>query len=144
MDLLIALSLAASVLQFVDFTYKLVSGSVEIYKSATGLTSENKFLEVIAEDVRQRNGHISDSLKSLGSSNAERRLHKLAARSSDIAQAILGIIKSLKCDNIKPSKWRSFVDLVRSGRKAGELRMLIDKSNKLLAQINTDLIYIIW
>ena len=143
MDPLSALGLAGTVLQFIDFAYKLVSGSVEIYKSTGGLTAENEFLEVIAEDVRQRSDDIPDS-SAFGSSNAGRRLQMLATKSKNIAQQILGIIEYLKRETGKPNKWHSFVDLVRSMRRGPELRMLIDRINKLQVQINSDLTYIIW
>ena len=143
MDPLSALSLVGTILQFIDFAHKLVSGSKEIYASASGLTAANEFLEVVTEDVRQRSEGIPDSSE-FGSSNAGRRLQKLASKSRDIAEAILGILESLKRNAQQPSKWHSFVDIVRSMRKGAELRMLIDQINKLQVQINTDLTYIIW
>ena len=142
MDPLTALSLAANVIQFVDFAYKLVSGSKEIYNSASGLTAENDVLETIAQDVWKFTEQIPNSSQ-YGSSNAGVRLHKLAVKSEELAESILRILESLKRDGKKPSKWTSFVHLLRSMHKAPELRMLIDQINKLQGQINTSLTYLI-
>lgn len=53
MDPLTALGLAASVVQFLDFSGKLVSGAFVLYKSVDGATSLNSCLEHIARDLSQ-------------------------------------------------------------------------------------------
>ena len=140
MDPLSALSLAATVIQFVDFAHKLVSGSREIYKSATGLTDQNSILEIIADDVSERCDQIPDDF---GNSNAGLRLQKLAAKSRDLAASILRVLDELKTDKDKPSKWQSFVHLLRSVHRAPQLQMLADQVKKLQAQVNSNLIYIL-
>ena len=141
MDPLSALSLATAVVQFINLAHKLVSGSKEIYNSASGSTAENDVLETIAQDVWELNDQISSS--QFGLSNAGQRLQKLATKKQELVASILRIIESIKNDGKKPSKWQSFVHLLRSMQKGPELRMLMDQINKLQAQINTNLTYII-
>jgi hypothetical protein len=52
MDPLTALSIASSVVQFVDFGSKLLSNSRKLYKSSHGILSENLDIEDVTQDLR--------------------------------------------------------------------------------------------
>jgi hypothetical protein len=62
MDPLTALSVAGNIIQFVDFSYKLISSSYKLYESASGALVENLELEAIAESVLELNVKVKDSL----------------------------------------------------------------------------------
>ena len=51
MDPFTAIGLAASIVQFLEFGRKLVSGAVEIYRNVDGATSSNILLEQITTDL---------------------------------------------------------------------------------------------
>jgi hypothetical protein len=51
MDPLVATGLAGNVVQFVDFSYKVVSTARKFYKSAGGAIAENQELEALARDL---------------------------------------------------------------------------------------------
>jgi hypothetical protein len=55
MEPLTALSLAANILQFIDFASKLVSSSIEISRSSDGLTVTNSELTTISESLLELN-----------------------------------------------------------------------------------------
>ena len=59
MDPLTALGLAANIVQFVDFTSKLISQSHEIYRSADGALEDHVALENVANNLSK----LSDELK---------------------------------------------------------------------------------
>jgi hypothetical protein len=62
MDHLTALSVAGNIIQFVDFSCKLISSSYKLYESASGVLVENLELEAIAESVLELNIKVKDSL----------------------------------------------------------------------------------
>ncbi|KAK3377282.1 hypothetical protein B0T24DRAFT_666047 [Lasiosphaeria ovina] len=53
-DPLSAISLAGSIIQFVEFGTKLVSNSIEIYNSTSGSIQEHKELEMMAKNLEQQ------------------------------------------------------------------------------------------
>lgn len=143
MEALAALGLAGNVIQFVDYAQKLVSGSREIYKSATGLTAENDVLDAIIRDVLDLSGKIADCCD-YGPSDAGARLKRLADESEKLAQKIIGILSELRRKGGSNSaKWQAVVQFVRSARKSGELQQLAQHVQNLQAQLNLHLTYII-
>ncbi|KAL9607205.1 MAG: hypothetical protein Q9167_007857 [Letrouitia subvulpina] len=53
MDPFAAIGLASSIVQFLDFSSKLITGTFELYRSANGATSINNTLEAISRDLVQ-------------------------------------------------------------------------------------------
>lgn len=51
MEVLATISLVGNIVQFVDFSYKLISGSAQLYSSVKGALVENSEIEVVAKDV---------------------------------------------------------------------------------------------
>ena len=51
MDPVSALGVASSIVQLVDFGFRLVSNSVELYKSNDGATVTNRDLAITAQDL---------------------------------------------------------------------------------------------
>ena len=58
MDPFTAIGLAASIVQFLEFGRKLVSGAVEIYQNVDGATSSNILLERITADLHDLCGEL--------------------------------------------------------------------------------------
>ncbi|KAI1463885.1 uncharacterized protein F4812DRAFT_463213 [Daldinia caldariorum] len=67
MDPLSAFSLAAGVVQFTDFAGRLLSDTVQVYKSATGQSSTTVKFSKIASDLRYYVDHIQDKADNLRS-----------------------------------------------------------------------------
>lgn len=65
MDPLTILSVAANVVQFIDFSSKLVSTGHKLYKSASGALVENLELEAIAKSLQQLSGKVSESIDTM-------------------------------------------------------------------------------
>jgi len=76
MDPVSALSIAASVVQFVDFGKHLLSASYEIYRSPSGESAKEVELSTIAKDLAHFVAGIKDNLKTSASHNR----HKSAAQ----------------------------------------------------------------
>jgi hypothetical protein len=95
MDPLTAIGLASSIVQFIDFSTKLIHGAKEIYDSAAGATEENQRLENVTAEMQTL------SLKLLPPQGAqqtddERALSRLAAECKILSDQILALLKSIK------------------------------------------------
>jgi hypothetical protein len=53
MDPLTAVSLAGTILQFIDFSSKLVAGTYEIDRSVSGATAENEDITTVISDLKE-------------------------------------------------------------------------------------------
>jgi hypothetical protein len=72
MDPLSALSIAASVVQFVDFGTRLLSGTREVYKSASGQTKDIVELSTIVADLSQFSQNIREQFAKVDESRQQK------------------------------------------------------------------------
>lgn len=85
MDPLSALSVAGNVIQFIDFSCKLISSGQKLYSSANGTLVENLELEAIAESILQLYVKVKDSL---GTASAVPTLVRLNRRGKEASTGI--------------------------------------------------------
>ena len=96
-----ALSLASNIVQFVDYGGRLVSKSVELYKSAIGEATENIDLESVAQRLQLIAGELEDSTVVgdwKGKSQDEDALRQLALSAQKAANELISMINDLKVD----------------------------------------------
>lgn len=104
-----AISLAGTIVQFVDFSSKLVSKGYYIYQSATGASPENLELEAITTDLSLLNTKLKTHGKYDCSAKDEKSLEKLSQQCTDIADELLSRLQKLKVPtDAKYRKWKSF------------------------------------
>lgn len=119
MEPLSAFSVAAGVVQFLEFTGKVLSEGYEIYKSTTGDLQRNADLSQLAKKILQLNNDLQSSLKSteLRSqlSPAEEELQNLLSDCSSVANELLAALERLKLEpGEKKRKWSSFRQALRT------------------------------
>ena len=120
LDPLTAISLASAVVQFTDFGVKLVTGTIELYHSADGLSGERSNLEYRISIVRQHAETIILSSKHNGdddpASENQKELEELAASCKGIASDLLSVLDDLKVKKAAGPgrKWESFRKAVAS------------------------------
>ena len=123
LDPLTAISLSGSILQFVDFGGKIVSGSYEIYRSGKGALQENLEIENITKEVNRLNVKIlsfrtdyppSPHLNALSQDDAS--LRELAQSCKLVADDLLDMLQQLKTrpSSTHSRKWTSFRTAVAS------------------------------
>ena len=105
MDPLTAISLASAIIQFIDFSSKLVGGAREIYASAAGATEENQSLDVVTSEMRQLASRLVP-LKNDGQTEDERALSRLATECKIVSDQLEGLLGKLRSSEPK-SKARS-------------------------------------
>ncbi|CZR67413.1 uncharacterized protein PAC_17312 [Phialocephala subalpina] len=112
MDPLSAFGLAASIVQFIDFTDTLFSGTFEIFKSATGNTKANFDLMTVTNDLNSLNQDLRSSLAKATSagkslSKADIELDDICKSCSDVAGQLIRALERLKTQK-EHRLWASF------------------------------------
>ncbi len=100
MDPLSALSVASSVVHFVDFGRQLLSASYEIYRSPSGISSKNFDLGTISKDLTDFVAQIKDNVGpsaslQLDKSTAEYQLAEISKECEMILKEFKGALDKL-------------------------------------------------
>lgn len=109
MEPLTALSVASSVIQFVDFGSKLLANGRQLYRSAEGVLTENVDLELVASDLHNLTMGLKRKLpknRALGRPGKARQLNdddealdRLCERCVEIAETLMKLLEKLKVPN---------------------------------------------
>jgi hypothetical protein len=144
MDPFSALSLAACVVQFIDFSGRLLSKGHEIYQSEVGSSAETVELEVIYKDLSRLSDKLKASSLSIsptsGRSLEEKALGKLAASCKGVADELLATLKELKVADGPHRKWRSVRKAFKSVWKKEKIEALQQRIDNLRDQLSIQLI----
>lgn len=140
LEAFIAIGLAGNVIQYVDFCAKLLTGSYEIYSSASGSTKENGHILKIIEDfddfLRQFKLHSSGEVVSLYDSVHEAALVKFAQHCQQDAGALRNEVASLTWKNEDRHKvWKSFRHALRSRWKESDIKAMEKRLNDYRSEI---------
>ncbi|KAI0098837.1 hypothetical protein GGR51DRAFT_537144 [Nemania sp. FL0031] len=132
------LSVAAAVIQFVDFTCGLISKGIAIHSSATGLTVDHNELQNITEDLSQTSNDIKQSLIN---QHGERRLtsneedlQKIARDCQVVAEELLGVLATLTSKGHR-TKWRSFRHALETAWKEKKVQSLENRLDRFRQQM---------
>ncbi|KAH8775890.1 hypothetical protein BGZ57DRAFT_369000 [Hyaloscypha finlandica] len=111
LDPFTAIGLAGNIVQFVDYSSKLISSTYEIYRSSTGSSKNHVYLEAIATRLLELNRTLEQP-KLTGTKSYDKALLELRAECSQDAEDLLRLIEALRAK--KDSKWSSFRKALRS------------------------------
>ena len=141
MDPITAVGFAASILQFIEFSWGVITGTYEVYKSTTGTTHENAHISTVVNDLeRATDGLISDVE---GKTKNEKELCNLADKCHELSQDLSKILKKLQASE-KNSKWLSLKVKVASMRKEKEIASIEDRLDRYRSQILVRLNFMLW
>lgn len=131
MDPVAAIGLAGNIVQFLDFSCKLLSGAKGLYNSRTGASDENKVLETVSNDLRLLNGELTapsaygaipDSIKDL------------ASQCKDVAVQLIDVLNEIKVKG--PHRKRSsFVQALRGVWEKDQIEGLSKQLDRLRSEI---------
>ena len=140
LDPLTALSVAGNVVQFVDFTTKLLSKSRKIYNSANGALVENMELEAVARNLMELSSRISEAFRSKADDVQltweDRNLQTLCENCGAVAEEILALLGKLKLHS-KHGKWDSFRKALKTVGSENELDGLMRRLEMYRKQLDT-------
>jgi flagellar motility protein MotE (MotC chaperone) len=143
LDPMSALSLAGNIVQFVDFSSKIVSKGRRIYLSAEGALPKNLELEVVANDLSQLAARLrTDGLNKATPSEEETSLKIISDECSKIAKELLKRLDKLKVkSDAKHRGWKSLRQALKSVWNKEELDDLAERLSLFRNQLQTDILF---
>jgi hypothetical protein len=130
MDPLTAVSLAGTVIQFVDFTAKVVSKSTELYRSGSGTLVENANIETTAADLKKLNAQLKQT-----TAVGDPDLKALCQACSDVADQLLAALTKVRV-NSTGQKWQSLRKALRSIWSKEEITQLEQRLASFRSELN--------
>jgi hypothetical protein len=124
------LGLASNILQFLDFTGKLVAGTWAISKSASGVSEDTKYLRNKTTAVSR----LIDDFFALNRCSAE--LQSVLEGCKMVADDLLRMLEKLEIKGSK-TKWKSFQIAWKETWSRHKVSLLFEKLADLQTQINT-------
>lgn len=101
MEPLSALSLAAAVVQFVQFTSGLINGTQTIHRSTVGLSEKSQAIH----DIYDKLSIFSLQLQNPGAATEDASLVELATNCQRDCDKLVDLVGKLKANNGKKRKW---------------------------------------
>jgi hypothetical protein len=138
MEPLSALSIATAVVQFLDFTANVVSGTCEIYKNSSDYAQRNIDIEKITTSLVSLNDDIRNSLSQSDrhqQSARDQQIEELAKRCNELGERVLAALQRLQPKR-KPTLWTSFRLALRSIWSESEIESLEKTLEKYQRQIS--------
>lgn len=149
MDPVNAVSLAASILQFIEFTAKLVKEGREIYESASGATVKHCDLEAVTQNlvylVQQISNNSKDDalpvrLQKLSlNSVAPTNINDLGAACEKVAWELLEALNKVKARRTQ-NRWTGIIDALKTVWAKGKIQELRDRLEQYRTGIHTALL----
>lgn len=139
MDPLTAFGLASNILQFLDFSAKLIRGAQEIYVSPSGDTKANKSLESIVSEMKTFSSHLLPPDSSHLSGDDGKALRRLVAECNILSDQILELLEKVRPNDPNSrvqSVWAALKSKLRE-RDRQELERRLDSCrNQLELQLS--------
>jgi hypothetical protein len=139
MEPLVALSIATAVVQFIDFSAKLIHGAKEIHHSSSGLTEEDRSLEYVTAEMHKLSMRLAPSYSG-PETDDERALRSLASECKDLAAKIVKLYKGLAPKDPK-SKRAAFSSAWRNKMNESTKRELEKSLSSCRSQLELQLNY---
>jgi hypothetical protein len=135
-----AIGVASSILAFIDLGYKIVHGTYETYKSATGATKENIHVAAVITDLET----VSDGLVGTAalSRTNDAELVVLARKCRALSQDLLGLLQKLVVKD--KNLMQSFKATWRVMRNQKEVNSIEKRLEQYRQQITLRLIMLLW
>lgn len=137
MESLLAIGLAANIVQFVEYACKLITQAKEVHNSASGLPQDAAHMQTVVQDIHKLLGSL-DSSSAGNHRPVDPKLTGLAAECKVIADEILLAIKKLSNEH-PDSRWSSFKVALKIVLRADQLKRLAERVSQLQSKIIIEL-----
>lgn len=124
MEAVAAIGLASSILTFVDFSSKVISGTSQIYKS--GSTPENAHIGKMVEGLRDAAEALCRDTPDTGSRH-EQALKTLAGDCHSLGQDLIRLLETVKSTGPKTPLWKEARLALRSVRMRDQIKELDER-----------------
>jgi len=135
LDPIMAIEFAVVILIYIDFSQKLISGTLGEIKA--GSTTENYHVSVVINDLQYITKELSD--RPLGYSKHNDSLNALACKLQNLSKELQKLLEKVNT-TAKDSKWKEVKEVLRLMRNMGDLDADFEKPlNEYRLQILTQL-----
>lgn len=139
-----AISLAAAIVQFIQFGCSIMSKACEIYKSPSGSSSDHVELEIVANDTKELCGRLCTPPIEISNVEIEHEpLVKMAKQCREAADEILNAVARAQAKGEKCRKWRSFRQALMGALRKDEVDCLQKKMRTLQSRIKLQMAQVI-
>lgn len=140
MDPLTALSLASSIIQVIDFTGRVVSNCLGIYRSSDGALPEHQDLELVAEDLLRLSKRQAAATwpRAEDESEEDKPIHALSDKCVRVSEELLARLSKHKIIGASPAlrKWLSFKEALETVWNKKDLEGLASRLEQLRSEMS--------
>lgn len=141
MEPLSALSVAAAVVQFVDFAGRIIGSAFELRDSMTGELARNFELDEVTTDLKARAQEIS----TIDSQNPDVAFGPLAQRALTLSEELLAVLSDLKRKHSGSFKsWAALQAAIRNFLKAGKIESLQGRLDNVRSEMMLKVNVALW
>jgi hypothetical protein len=145
LDPLTALSLAGNIVQFLDFSIKLLAKGHELYNSTDGAALGHTELILIAKDLQELNGRLNESLSSeqieqKRLTESDLALCKLSEQCFGVAGELAEALDKLKVQGTSNRRWKSFRQALKSLMKRDDVERITTRLQHFRDELNLHLL----
>lgn len=140
MDPVSAIGLASAILSFVEFSWALVQGAGDVYRSPSGMTQENASISTVISDLEEVTDNINTDIRGCG--KHEKALAVLAKECEGLSKELLQVLEKLKRKDA--SKREALKATLRSMRKEKDILYIEKRLVEYRAEIVLRLNMILW
>jgi hypothetical protein len=134
MDPFTAIGLVGNILQFIDFSFEIVSTAREMYSSTTGATSGNQDLEFLTDKCTNLVLNLQCEKSTSPMTEDERNLKSLAIECTRLSVELQEMLQGLKARRTgsKRATLQAVFRNIRKKREKGELETRLEKCRQQL------------
>ncbi|KAF8855876.1 hypothetical protein BDZ45DRAFT_595017, partial [Acephala macrosclerotiorum] len=140
LDPLSAISLAGNIVQFVDFSTKVLRQGYVLYNSANGATAVNEELELLTTDFLKLSTKLQrpfeHSQSDVRSARHEQELEGLCTECAKVAKELLHRLESLKVQGTR-TVWKSLWQALQTAWTEDEIRSLVARLGAFKSTLET-------
>jgi hypothetical protein len=148
MDPFSALSVAAAVVQLVDYGAGIVSKGTQLYKSVDRALGENNELETASIRLQQLSSGMQGSLSQARRDNTQgspaqvdQHLETMCNECVTVSQELVDKLETLKVPGDHPyKKWKSFRQALKSVWSKEKIEAIAERLCSLRAELNTHVV----
>jgi hypothetical protein len=132
LDPLTAIGLASAIVQFVDFSSKLVSETKELYHS-----TQNEELQAVTQDLRELCTKLSSAqgrAASVEPSTDELALLELSGSCKAVADELVAVLEKLRVKSVH-EKWGSFKIALKGAMKKEKIESIRARLDRIQSQL---------
>lgn len=132
------LAISAALIQFIDFSSRLISKGISIHEFVDGCEIDHRELESITKSLSGSIEEIQHSLQSQRRqrelTDTERQQERIGEECQSVANDLLGVLNQLKAKGPR-TKWQSFRQALRATWNDGKVKALERRLDRFRMEI---------